>query len=92
MNAGIDMAYLQNLNGLNYLTIKQNKMKETTTVVNYLTIITKKQYDSLTQSIYDTLMENPDFGLGERGECRDEAARIVDDWMEDNGIQNEDEQ
>jgi hypothetical protein len=54
--------------------------------------ITKKQYDSLTQSIYDTLITPSCMGMGEMGDCKMEAERIVDKWMEDNGIQNEDEQ
>jgi hypothetical protein len=44
--------------------------------------ITEKQYNSLSELIYSNLMSNPDFGLGEVSECRDEANRIVDDWVE----------
>lgn len=52
-----------------------------------LTALTQQQFDSLVTGIYDKLMENPDFGLGERGECRDEAERLVIEWAELNGIE-----
>lgn len=52
--------------------------------------ITKKQYDSLTLFIYLSLISNPEMGLGEINDCKEEANRIVNQWMEDNGIQNED--
>ncbi len=48
--------------------------------------ITLKQYESLIQKIYDTLMAMPDMGMGEMGESKDEATRIVDEWMEENSI------
>ncbi len=43
-------------------------------------------YNSLVQKIYDNLIANPEFGLGEMGACRDEASRIVDEWMEDSNL------
>ncbi len=46
--------------------------------------ITEKQLESLEQKIYETLILNPDVGLGELGECRDEAKRIVKEWVEEN--------
>jgi hypothetical protein len=52
--------------------------------------ITKKQYDSLVQVIYISFINNPDYGLGEMNDCKEESERIVNQWMEDNGIQNED--
>jgi hypothetical protein len=45
-----------------------------------------KQYEALVQKIYDSLISNPEFGLGEMGECRGEARRIVSEWMDENGI------
>ncbi len=50
-------------------------------------ILNTVQYDSLRKKIYDSLISNPDYGLGEMGECSDEAKRIVDEWMEENNIQ-----
>ena len=49
--------------------------------------LTTKQIESLQAIIYDKLMENPEMGLGEMGECHDEASRMVDEWMEGNGIE-----
>ena len=48
--------------------------------------ITQKSYNSLVYKIYETLMSNEDFGLGEMGSCRDEAERVVDEWIEENNI------
>ncbi len=47
-----------------------------------------KQIDieALKTKIYDTLIAMPEMGLGEMGECRDEADRIVDEWLEENEI------
>lgn len=42
--------------------------------------------ESLRNKIYDSLIANPDYGLGEVNECRDEAARIVSDWMDENNL------
>lgn len=49
--------------------------------------LTTKQVEALEQKIFESLMQNPDFGFGEMGECRDEAARIVFEWATENGIQ-----
>lgn len=43
--------------------------------------ITEQQYNSLSTLIYSSLISNSDFGLGEMGECKDEAERIIDEWM-----------
>jgi hypothetical protein len=42
--------------------------------------------ESLRRKIYESLIANPDYGLGEVNECRDEAARIVADWMDENNL------
>lgn len=49
--------------------------------------LSKSKYDALVKGIYDSLMNNPDFGLGEMGDCRDESKRVVDEWMEAQGIE-----
>lgn len=49
--------------------------------------ITEKQYRSLKQKIYLTLLDHPDMGMGEMGECEDEAARIIDEWTKENNIE-----
>ncbi len=51
-----------------------------------MTTITEKQYESLKEIIYDSLIANPENGLGEMGACRDEAERIADEWMEKENI------
>lgn len=48
--------------------------------------ITQKSYNALIEKIYETLMSNEDFGLGEMGSCRDESERIADEWIEENNI------
>jgi hypothetical protein len=48
--------------------------------------ITEKQFEALQDKIYETLMSNEDFGLGEMGSCRDEAKRIVIEWCKENQI------
>lgn len=63
--------------------------------------ITQASYDALKNEIYTTLMNvqttNPETGekwepgMGEMGECSDEAARIVDEWMESQKIELIDE-
>lgn len=63
--------------------------------------ITAKQIEALENSIYSTLMASPyvdsdgevmERGMGEMGEARDEAARIVHEWMEESGITEEAEE
>lgn len=49
-------------------------------------MITENQYESLVQAIYESLISNPDFGLGDMGECHDEAVRIVNDWVQKNSL------
>ena len=51
-----------------------------------MTQITEKQFEALQDKIYETLMSNEDFGLGEMGSCRDEAKRIVIEWCKENQI------
>ena len=56
--------------------------------------MTYQQRESLIQKIYDTLMLSPyvvdgevcERGMGEMGEARDEAARIVDEWLDENKV------
>jgi len=48
--------------------------------------ITTHELRSLEDKIYSKLMEHPDMGMGEMGECRDEASRIVGEWMQENNI------
>jgi len=46
-----------------------------------MTTISVKQYDSLRDAIYGSLMEINEMGMGEMGECYDEAERIVNQWL-----------
>lgn len=48
--------------------------------------ITENEYSALVKKISDTLMEAEEMGMGEWGECNDEAERIVNEWMEEYGI------
>lgn len=51
--------------------------------------LTDKSRELLESKIYETLMSNPENGLGEMGDCRDEAKRIVDEWIEEeDGIEH----
>lgn len=52
-----------------------------------MTQLTKQQYDSLVKGIFDTLVANPDVGLGEVAQCRETAEWIVNEWAEANGIE-----
>jgi hypothetical protein len=45
------------------------------------TQITPADRQDLINRIYDSLISNPENGLGEMGACRDEAERIVNDWL-----------
>lgn len=38
--------------------------------------------DALIDNIYNSIMANDEFGLGEMGDARDEATRIVMEWVE----------
>lgn len=51
-----------------------------------LTTIPTEYVESLRHKIYVKLIENPELGLGEIGECKDEAARIVEEWMNENNL------
>lgn len=48
--------------------------------------ITTDAIVSLQEFIYDSLMSNEDMGMGEMGEAREEANRIISEWMEVNNI------
>ena len=57
--------------------------------------MTEAQQENLVQKIYETLISLPYFdennemyerGMGEMGETRDEAERIVDEWIKENNI------
>lgn len=48
--------------------------------------LTENQYTSLIDKIYESIINQPDNGLGEMGDCRTEAKRIVNEWAEDNNI------
>lgn len=51
--------------------------------------LTAEQITSLETGIYNSLMDNPENGMGEMGEARDEAERIVREWMEGNDIEEQ---
>ena len=51
-----------------------------------MTTLTDAQHQDLINRIFETLKSNPEIGLGEVGECRDEADRIVQEWIEANQI------
>jgi hypothetical protein len=43
--------------------------------------ITETQAENLREKIYASLINNPEYGLGEMGACREEAERIVNEWQ-----------
>lgn len=49
--------------------------------------ITEQQFNSLADIIYETLIQMPDMGMGEMGECRDTAESIINEWAEKEGIE-----
>lgn len=51
-----------------------------------ITTLSAKQYKSLEDGIYATLISAPDMGMGEMGECRDEAERIIKEWADNEQI------
>lgn len=51
--------------------------------------MTLLQIKSLENKIYESLIANPENGLGEMGACRDEAQRIVSEWVNENGIKSD---
>jgi hypothetical protein len=51
---------------------------------NYM--ITEAQRQELIDTLYDSFMGMPDMGMGEMGECRDEAESIVNGWLAKNNI------
>jgi hypothetical protein len=54
-----------------------------------MTCLTYSEAKKLEDKIYDSLMNMPDMGIGEMGEARDEARRIVTEWAEENEIEIE---
>lgn len=50
------------------------------------TTIPTELLNSLRHKIYVKLIENPELGLGEIGECKDEAARLVEEWLNENNL------
>jgi len=46
----------------------------------------QQQIDALENKIYESLIANPENGLGEMGACREEAQRIVREWVKENDI------
>jgi len=44
--------------------------------------LTENQKTLLQEIIFQKLIESDDIGLGELGECTDEAERIVEEWAE----------
>jgi hypothetical protein len=54
--------------------------------VKAMDTLTQTSYNNLVYKIYDTLMSNEDFGLGEMGSSMEESERIVDDWIQENNI------
>lgn len=44
---------------------------------------TKTPNQILADKIYEMLMSNPDFGLGEAAQCREDAERLVNEWLEE---------
>jgi hypothetical protein len=54
--------------------------------VKAMDTLTQKSYNNLVYKIYESLMSNEDFGLGEMGSSMDESERIVDEWVQDNNI------
>jgi len=53
-----------------------------------MTTITENQYLSLKQCIYESLISLEENGLGEIGDCQDEAERIINEWMEKENIKH----
>jgi hypothetical protein len=51
------------------------------------TYITEQHYQDSVQKIYEVLVSMPTIGLGEMGECREEATRILDAFMEEQNIE-----
>ena len=51
------------------------------------TELNETQIRDLTNRIYNQLMEQDEFGLGESGPCYEAAERIVFEWMEENDIE-----
>jgi len=58
--------------------------------------ITEKNYNSLVQKIYETLMDMPyidenrdvwERGLGDMAETKEEAERIINEWLKESNIE-----
>ncbi len=52
--------------------------------------LTREQYNLLENEIFQSLIANPDFGMGEVNDCHEEAERIIREWTEKANIQIED--
>ena len=51
-----------------------------------LTTIPTELVESLRDKIYNSLIANPDYGLGEINPCKEEADRIVNEWLDENNL------
>jgi hypothetical protein len=51
-----------------------------------LTTIPTELVQSLRTKIYDSLIANPDYGLGEINPCKEEADSIVNEWLDENNL------
>jgi hypothetical protein len=51
------------------------------------TVLTFSQTEALETKIYNTFMAMPELSMGEMGDAKDEATRIVRDWAEENNIE-----
>ena len=49
-------------------------------------MITEKQYNELVERIYQLLMQQPDMGMGEMGDCKKAATQVVSEWTVTSGV------
>lgn len=52
-----------------------------------MTQLTTTQVTSLESKIYDLLMQNPEAGMDEMGNCTEAASDVVANWIQENNIQ-----
>jgi hypothetical protein len=50
--------------------------------------MTEQQKESLIKAVYDLLMEGPDMGMGDMGNCREASEQTVNNWIRNNEIKN----
>ena len=50
------------------------------------TTIPTELVESLRDKIFNSLISNPEYGLGEMNDIRDEANSIVNEWLEENNL------